>query len=126
VLSRGLIGGSWSAERAVQSDFRGRAPRFQGENLQKNLALVERLRAAAQKIGAPVSQVAIAWVAAQGVDIVPVLGARRRDQLQDGLAAMRLALSPQDLEALVQSVPADAVAGERYPAAQLAHMDSEK
>jgi len=126
VLSRGLIGGSWSADRPAQSDFRGRAPRFQGDNLQKNLALVERLRAAAQKIGAPVSQVAIAWVAAQGKDIVPVLGARRRDQLQDGLAAMGLALSAQDLEALVAAVPADAVAGERYPAALLAHMDSEK
>jgi pyridoxine 4-dehydrogenase len=126
VLSRGLIGGTWSASRPMQSDFRSRAPRFQGENLQKNLALVERLRAAARQIGVPVAQAAVAWVAAQGEDIVPVLGARRREQLQDGLAALGLSLAAQDLDVLLQAVPADAVAGERYPAAQLAHMDSEK
>jgi pyridoxine 4-dehydrogenase len=64
VLSRGLIGGTWSVQRQSQSDFRGRAPGFQGQNLQKNLALVERLRAAAHQIGSSVAQVAIAWVAA--------------------------------------------------------------
>jgi pyridoxine 4-dehydrogenase len=126
VLSRGLISGTWSADRQVQSDFRARAPRFQGENLQKNLALVERLREAAARIRAPVAQVAIAWVAAQGEDIVPVLGARRREQLRDGLAAMDLQLTAQDLADLVQAVPPDAVAGERYPAVHLVHMDSEK
>lgn len=127
VLSRGLIGGTWSAARGTQGgDFRSRAPRFAGENLQKNLALVERLKAAAAQLGAPVAQVAVAWVAAQGEDIIPVLGARTRAQLKDGLAAMDLKLSRQDLETLVQAVPPDAVAGERYPAAQLAHMDSEK
>jgi pyridoxine 4-dehydrogenase len=126
VLSRGLIGGTWSAQRTTAGDFRGRAPRFQGENLKKNLALVERLREAAARIGAPVAQVAIAWVAAQGADIVPVLGARTRAQLQDGLAAMDLTLSAEELAALTEAVPPEAVAGERYPAAQLAHMDSEQ
>jgi aryl-alcohol dehydrogenase-like predicted oxidoreductase len=127
VLSRGLIGGHWSAQRtATPGDFRGRTPRFQGENLQKNLALVERLRAVAEGIGAPVAQVAIAWVTAQGEDIIPVLGARRREQLQDGLAALDLKLTPADLAALTAAVPTDAVAGERYPAAQLQHMDSER
>jgi aryl-alcohol dehydrogenase-like predicted oxidoreductase len=126
VLSRGLISGHYSAGSAGPGDFRARAPRFQGENLQKNLALVEQLKGAAQKVGAPVSQVAIAWVAAQGEDIFPVVGARRREQLKDALAAMDLRLSQQDLAALTRAVPQDAVAGERYPAAQLAHMDSEK
>jgi aryl-alcohol dehydrogenase-like predicted oxidoreductase len=126
VLSRGLISGSWSPGRASPGDFRARAPRFQGENLKRNLALVEQLRVAAQQLGASVAQVAIAWAAAQGPDIIPVIGSRSRAQLNEALAAMDLTLSAQDLGALAQAVPADAVAGERYPAAQLQHMDSEK
>jgi len=126
VLSRGLMSGSWSAGRASQGDFRARAPRFQGENLERNLALVEKLREAAGRIGGSVAEVAIAWVAAQGEDIVPVVGARRPDQLKEALAAMELRLAPQELDALTQAVPADAVVGGRYPEAQLQHMDSEK
>ena len=105
VLSRGLISGHWSKERTGQ-DFRSRSPRFQGANLDANLALVERLREIAGRIGGSVAQVAIAWVAAQGQNIVPLVGARRRDRLAEAL-------------------PPGAAAGERYPAAQLAHMDSE-
>ncbi|MDB6088650.1 MAG: aldo/keto reductase [Gammaproteobacteria bacterium] len=127
VLSRGLISGHWSRERsAAERDFRHRSPRFQGENLEKNLVLVERLRAVATDIGASVAQVAIAWVLAQGDDIVPLIGARRREQLVEALGALDLKLSREQLESLTRAVPADAVAGERYPAAQLAHMDSEK
>lgn len=125
VLSRGLMSGRFAAA-GQPGDFRSRAPRFQGENLQKNLALVERLREEARRIGASVAQVAIAWVAAQGEDIIPLVGSRTRDQLKDALAAMELHLPAEDLEALSRAVPADAVAGERYPAAQLVHMDSEK
>jgi pyridoxine 4-dehydrogenase len=66
VLSRGLISGRYAAGSSGPGDFRSRAPRFEGEKLEKNLALVEKLKSAAQKIGAPVSQLAIAWVAAQG------------------------------------------------------------
>jgi aryl-alcohol dehydrogenase-like predicted oxidoreductase len=78
VLSRGLISGHWSRERsAAEKGFRGVSPRFQGENLEKNLALVEQLRVVAKEIGASVAQVAIAWVAAQGDDIVPLIGGRR-------------------------------------------------
>jgi pyridoxine 4-dehydrogenase len=127
VLSRGLISGHWTRERSVgEKGFRSMSPRFQGENLERNLALVEQLRAVAQEIGASVAQVAIAWVAAQGDDIVPLIGARRRAQLTESLGALDLKLSSEQLARLAKAVPPDAVAGERYPAAQIAHMDSEK
>jgi aryl-alcohol dehydrogenase-like predicted oxidoreductase len=126
VLSRGLISGHWSKTREGERDFRSNAPRFQGANLDTNLALVEKLRAIAETIGASVAQVAIAWVAAQGKDIVPLVGARRRDRLTEALGALDVKLSPDDLAALARAVPPNAAAGERYPAAALAHLDSEK
>lgn len=126
VLSRGLISGHWTKDRDTGRDFRNVSPRFQAENLDRNLALVERLRAVAERLGASVAQVAIAWVAAQGDDIVPLVGARRRDRLSEALGAPDLTLSAGDLAALAEAVPRDAAAGARYPAAQLAHMDSEK
>jgi pyridoxine 4-dehydrogenase len=126
VLSRGLISGHWSKDRQGEKDFRGQAsPRFQGENLDANLALVERLRALAQELGASVAQLAIAWVAAQGADIVPLVGARRRDRLQEALGALELKLRPEDLARLEAIVPPDAAAGGRYNPAQMAHLDSE-
>ncbi|ALK94923.1 aldo/keto reductase [Massilia sp. WF1] len=126
VLSRGLISGHWSKERQGEKDFRGLAsPRFQGENLEANLALVERLRALAQELGASVAQLAIAWVAAQGADIVPLVGARRRDRLQEALGALDLKLRPEDLARLEAIVPPDAAAGARYNPNQMAHLDSE-
>jgi aryl-alcohol dehydrogenase-like predicted oxidoreductase len=126
VLSRGLISGHWSKARQGEHDFRTASPRFQGENLEVNLALVEKLRGIAEKIGASVAQVAIAWVAAQGPDIVPLVGARRRDRLAEALGALDVKLSPDDLATLARVLPLGAAAGERYPAAALAHMDSEK
>lgn len=107
-------------------DFRAISPRFQGGNLTRNLALVERLRAVADRLGVSVAQVAIAWVAAQGTDIVPLIGARRRDRLVEALGVLKLKLSSADLAALAAAVPPEEVAGERYPASQLVHMDSEK
>ena len=126
VLSRGLISGHWSKDRASAQDFRGMNPRFQGDNLDHNLALVEKLRAIAGDVGASVAQVAIAWVRAQGDDIVPLVGARRRDRLTEALGALDVRLSPTHLAALAAAIPPDAAAGARYPQAQLAHMDSEK
>jgi aryl-alcohol dehydrogenase-like predicted oxidoreductase len=126
VLSRGLISGHWSKARQGEHDFRTASPRFQGENLEVNLALVEKLRGIAEKIGASVAQVAIAWVAAQGPDIVPLVGARRRDRLAEALGALDVKLSPDDLATLARVLPPGAAAGERYPAAALSHMDSEK
>ncbi len=126
VLSRGLISGHWSKAREGERNFRGTSPRFQGANLDANLALVETLRGISDGIGASVAQVAIAWVAAQGQDIVPLVGARRRDRLAEALGALNLKLSAEDLARLAKALPPGAAAGERYPAAALAHMDSEK
>jgi aryl-alcohol dehydrogenase-like predicted oxidoreductase len=102
------------------------SPRFQGENLERNLGLVEAIRQVADRVGASVAQVAIAWVAAQGQDIVPLVGARRRDRLTEALGALDVELGPAELSALAEALPPGIAAGERYPAAQLAHMDSER
>ncbi len=129
VLSRGLISGHWQ-KGTQQGDFRARSPRFSGANIDTNLALVEELRAVAATIGASVAQVAIAWVIAraeaQKASIVPVIGARRRDRLAESLGALRVRLSPAQLAEIERAVPPGAAAGERYPEAQLAHMDSER
>jgi aryl-alcohol dehydrogenase-like predicted oxidoreductase len=127
VLSRGLISGHFSSERQLApTDFRSRAPRFQGENLQRNLALAERLREVGEEHGASAAQVAIAWVLGQGEDIVPLIGARTRERLQEALGALELELSGADLERIAEAVPAEAAAGARYPDAQMAHLDSER
>ncbi|WP_332855517.1 aldo/keto reductase [Duganella sp. S19_KUP01_CR8] len=127
VLSRGLISGHWSKQRQGEADFRGLAsPRFQGENLDRNLALVEKLRAIADELGVSVAQVAIAWVAAQGQDIVPLVGARTRVRLEEALASTRVQLSASDLARLEQAVPVGAAAGNRYDAHSITVLDSEK
>ncbi|MDJ0388329.1 aldo/keto reductase [Roseomonas sp. E05] len=126
VLSRGLISGHWSRDRGGRGDFRDHSPRFQGENLEHNLALVEALRGVAAARGASVAQVAIAWVAARGTDIVPLVGARRRDRLTEALGALDVTLNEADLAAIERAVPPGAAAGARYPEAQLVHMDSER
>jgi pyridoxine 4-dehydrogenase len=126
VLSRGLISGHWSKDRSGAQDFRKNSPRFQAENIDRNLALVEQLRAIAAEIGATPAQVAIAWVAAQGNDIVPLVGARRRDRLTEALGAVEVKLTDAHLAALAKAFPPGAAAGNRYPDSQLAHMDSEK
>jgi aryl-alcohol dehydrogenase-like predicted oxidoreductase len=126
VLSRGLISGHWSKDGARQGDFRGRSPRFQAGNVDANLALVEKLRAIAQEVGATPAQLAIAWVAAQGDDIVPLVGARRRDRLTEALGALKAKPSPAQLAQLAKAFPPGVAAGERYPESQLVHMDSER
>jgi aryl-alcohol dehydrogenase-like predicted oxidoreductase len=126
VLSRGLIGGHWRPDPAVAGDFRAFSPRFQGDNLAANLQLVEVLRRLAQARGVSVAQLAIGWVLAQGADIVPVIGARRRDRLTEALGALDVRLSATDLAEIADAVPKDAAAGPRYPAAQMAHLDSER
>jgi len=127
VLSRGLLSGHWSADRAVaDGDFRKNAPRFTGENLDRNLALVDALRAVADAKGATVAQVAIGWVLSRGEDIVPLVGARRRDRLAEALGALRLELTAEDLAAIERAVPAGAAAGDRYHAPQIATLDSER
>ncbi len=126
VLSRGLISGHWTRSQATAGDFRAHSPRFQGENLDKNLALVEALRSVADARGATVAQIAIAWVLAQGGDIFPVIGARRTDRLAEALGAMDLVLSAADLTAIEAAAPKGAAAGDRYAAAQMVMLDSER
>ncbi len=126
VLSRGLISGHWRKSAAAPGDFRQFSPRFSGDNLDRNLALVEALRKVAGARGLSVAQAAIAWVAARGDDIIPLIGARRRDQLDEALGALEITLSPEDLAALESAAPRGSAAGDRYPAAQMAHLDSEK
>ncbi len=127
VLSRGLLSGHWGKDRnTAASDFRSHSPRFQGENLDANLRLVDALRGVAESRQASVVQVAIAWVAAQGTDIVPLVGARRRDRLTEAFGALDLPLSQDDLDAIEAAVPAGLAAGARYAEAQLASLDSER
>ncbi|MFF0460377.1 aldo/keto reductase [Streptomyces mexicanus] len=127
VLSRGLISGHFRADRQLSpTDFRAHSPRFQGENLQHNLALVEALRKIAEGKGVSVAQIAIAWVLSRGEDIVPLIGARTRERLAEALGALEVTLDPADLAAIEEAVPAGAAAGARYPEAQMAHLDSER
>lgn len=130
VLSRGLISGHFARDRKLAAnDFRSMSPRFQGENLDRNLDLVDALRKIAEQKGVSVAQTAIAWVLAQAprhdATIVPLIGARRRDRLSEALGALDVTLDAADLAAIEQAVPAGAAAGARYPAAQMAHLDSE-
>jgi aryl-alcohol dehydrogenase-like predicted oxidoreductase len=127
VLSRGLLSGHWSTERAATAGpFRQTAPRFTGENLDRNLALVEALRSVAEAKGATVAHLAIAWVLLRGEDIVPLVGARRRDQLAEALGALELPLTPEDLGTIERAVPPGAAAGDRYHEPQMASLDSER
>lgn len=125
VLSRGLISGHWQ-EGAAGKDFRAHSPRFQGENVAANLKLVEALRRVAEARGASVAQVAIAWVAAQGTDIVPLVGARRRDRLTEALGSLNITLDADAFNAIGAAIPKGAAKGERYAAAQMAMLDSER
>lgn len=126
VLSRGLISGHWSKDRGGEQDFRAISPRFQGSNLDANLKLADTLKVIAQEKGVTAAQMAIAWVLARGEDIVPLVGARTRERLHESLGALDIMLTAEELARIEQAIPANAAAGERYPAAQLAHMDSEK
>jgi aryl-alcohol dehydrogenase-like predicted oxidoreductase len=126
VLSRGLLSGSWSKERKLGRDFRATSPRFQGENLERNLKLVDKLREIAEAHGGNAAQLALAWALTRGDDIVPLIGARRRAQLQDAIAALELRLSADELAQIEAAVPAEAVAGTRYNEVGMKHLDSEQ
>ncbi|OJF96773.1 aldo/keto reductase [Pararhizobium antarcticum] len=127
VLSRGLISGHWQKAQGLEKgDFRSHSPRFQDGNIDSNLGLVEALRTIAEAKNASVAQIAIAWVAAKGTDIVPVIGARRPDRLAEALGSQQVSLTTQDLVAIERAVPRYAAVGARYPDAVLAHMDSEQ
>ncbi|AUW57165.1 aldo/keto reductase [Sphingobium sp. SCG-1] len=127
LLCRGLLSGGWQKDQPLdRNDWRRNNPRFQQGNIDRNLELVEALREIADSRGATVAQVAIAWVAAQGDDIVPMLGSRRPDQLAEALGATDFVLSVKNLAAIEAAIPKDAAAGDRYVEAAMAHLDSEK
>lgn len=122
VLSRGLLSRS---KPAGQGDYRAHLPRFTAENLAKNQALVDALGQLAAERGVTPTQLAIAWVLARGRNIVPVLGARTRGQLDESLKALEAVLTADDLTRIGEAVPASSVAGTRYPAPQMKGLDSE-
>src|SRR4051794_37026046 len=127
VLSRGLISGHWSRDReASPRDFRRHSPRFQGANLEHNLALVDALSEIASSRGVTVAQIAIAWVLGRGSDIVPLIGVRTRERLSEALAALDVSLGADDLVRIEQAVPPGAAAGDRYPEHAMAALDSER
>ena len=126
VLARGLLSGTWRGESTGARDIRANHPRFSGENLAHNLALVESLRAIAAEKHATVAQLAIAWVASRGDDILPLIGSRRRAQLAEALGALDVRLDAGDLERIARTVPAEGASGDRYPSALMKHLDSER
>ncbi|SDD19678.1 aldo/keto reductase [Actinokineospora iranica] len=115
-LGRGFLTGKFtSADDFEEGDFRGVGmPRFAGENLQKNLAIVAALRRLAEERGVTPGQLALAWVQHQGDDVVPIPGTKRRKYLVENVAAVGVTLSESDIKAIENAVPADAVAGDRY------------
>lgn len=125
VLSRGLISEHWRPGPG-SNDLRTVSPRFQGENVAHNLSLVDALRKVADRKGARSVQLAIAWVAAQGIDFVPLVGARRREQLAEALGALTFTLDAEDLADIESAVPNGAAAGDRYARPLLSELGSEK
>ena len=123
-LGRGFLTARFrSLENLPEGDYRRNSPRFQGENFQKNLDLVAKVEALAQARGVRAGQLALAWVLAQGPDIVPIPGTAQRSHLDENLAALDLTLTGEDLAALAAVAPAGAAAGLRYPAATLVHVN---
>jgi aryl-alcohol dehydrogenase-like predicted oxidoreductase len=115
-LGRGFLTGRFKSEDAVQGalDYRSKHPRFQGENLRRNLAIVEAVEAVAAEKGVSAAQVALAWVLHRGDDIVPIPGTKRRTYLEDNVAAAAVELSGDELARLDAAAPAGATAGARY------------
>ncbi|WP_443165529.1 aldo/keto reductase [Nonomuraea sp. 10N515B] len=123
VLGRGLISGHWSAgQTAGPGDMRAISPRFSSGNVEHNLALVDALRRIAEAKGCTVAQLAMAWVAAQGEDIVPLVGARTRERLAEALPAIDLNLTADDLTDIEKAVPIGAARGDRYPSAFMSNL----
>ncbi|QII07417.1 aldo/keto reductase [Rhodococcoides fascians A25f] len=126
VLSRGLLSNTFRAHKPLSADdFRAHSPRFQGENLTRNVELVELLAEIADDRSITVAQLAIAWVMSRGDDIVPVIGARSVERLMETIAAEDISLSPDEVARIETAVPTDAVAGTRYAESQMAQLDSE-
>jgi aryl-alcohol dehydrogenase-like predicted oxidoreductase len=126
IMSRGLLSAGSARAIGAGDPRAARFPRFQGANLERNIGLVGALERVADDRGASTAQLALAWVASRGADIVPLIGTKRRDGLEEALGALDLTLSPDDLAAIEAAVPSSAVAGDRYDPTQMAALDSEK
>jgi aryl-alcohol dehydrogenase-like predicted oxidoreductase len=123
VLSRGLIS---ATPVTIGSDYRVHTPRFQGDNLVRNQDLVAKLNEIAQAKGVTVAQLAIAWVAARGEDVVPLVGTTKRARLNEAIGAVDVTFTERELQEIEAVVPVGAAAGTRYPAAMMAFLDSER
>jgi aryl-alcohol dehydrogenase-like predicted oxidoreductase len=123
VLGRGLLSGHWNpGHGSAPGDFRGMSPRFTAGNVEHNLSLVSALRTVADAKGCTVAQLAIAWVAAQGTDIVPLVGARSRERLAEALPALDITLTDADLAEIEKAVPPGSARGDRYPSALMSSL----
>ena len=119
-LGRGFLTGQIkSFDDLAEDDYRSSAPRFQGENFDKNLQLVKKIEEMAQTRGVKSSQLALAWVLAQGEDLVPIPGTKRRSYLQENLGALNVQLSPDDMAQIDDIFPTDAASGARYAEAAM-------
>lgn len=123
-LGRGFLSGAiTNPDDLAQDDYRRLSPRFQGENFYKNLEVVEQVKAIATEKGVTPSQLALAWLLAQGDDIVPIPGTKRRSYLEENVAATAIALSPDDLRRIEEVAPKGIAAGERYAAEHMSVID---
>ena len=115
-LGRGFLTGQFKRfDDLPADDYRRQSPRFQGENFQKNLDLVQHVQLIATEKGCTPSQLALAWVLAQGDDIVPIPGTKKRKYLEDNVGAVKVRLNVEDLKRIEEAFPSGAAAGERYP-----------
>ncbi|EIL89103.1 aldo/keto reductase [Rhodanobacter sp. 115] len=123
-LGRGFLTGAIrSPEDFDADDYRRSSPRFQGENFTRNLALVDKVKALAADKGCSPAQLALAWVLAQGKDVLAIPGTKKRSRLDENLGALDVALSADELAAIDAVFPPDAAAGERYAAASMTHIN---
>ena len=123
-LGRGFLTGRFrTIDDLPEDDYRRQSPRFQGENFQKNLDLVAKVEAIAQRKKCTPGQLAIAWVLAQGEDVVPIPGTKQRKYLEENVRAIEVELTPADLEEIDEVAPAGVAAGDRYNAASMKTLD---
>jgi aryl-alcohol dehydrogenase-like predicted oxidoreductase len=126
-LGRGFLSGAVKdLDRLEQNDVRRGLPRFQGENLQRNVALVQRLEEMARAKGCTAPQLALAWILSKGDDIVPIPGTKRRRYLEDNAFATHIVLTPDDVSALDEAFPVGSAAGDRYPPASMKLLETEQ
>jgi len=126
-LGRGMLTGSITADTVFPAhDQRGRLPRFQGENLRQNLKLVDKLQHLAAQRGCTASQLALAWILGKAQDLIPIPGTKRRKYLEENAAAASIRLTADEVREIESQVPAEAVLGERYSAAQMRLVDQSR